>query len=112
METTISPASSPASSQIWRPGSSRSGGLFSKARLLTREEEQQLTRQYRDGRDPAVARKLIESHLPLVVKIARQCCSRPEMLADLVQEGCLGLMRAVEKYDPERNVRLSSYAAW
>src|SRR6185369_12616081 len=47
-----------------------------------------------------------------VVKIARQCCSRQSLLPDLIQEGTLGLMRAVEKYDPDRGIRLSSYAAW
>lgn len=85
---------------------------FKDARLLTREEEVEIARRYRESHDPAAARRLIESHLRLVAKIARQCCSRRELLADLIQEGCLGLMRAVEKYDPDRGIRLSSYAAW
>jgi RNA polymerase sigma-32 factor len=85
---------------------------FKQAKLLSREEETQLARQYRDQRDPAAGRRLVESHLRLVAKIARQCCSRPAMLPDLIQEGCLGLIRAVEKYDPDRGIRLSSYAAW
>jgi RNA polymerase sigma-32 factor len=80
--------------------------------LLSREEEVALAQKYRDTKDPALARKLVESHLRLVVKIARQCCSRQSLLPDLIQEGCLGLIRAVEKYDPERGIRLSSYAAW
>jgi RNA polymerase sigma-32 factor len=80
--------------------------------LLTREEEVALARSYRESHDPAIARKLVESHLRLVAKIARECCSRRELLPDLIQEGCLGLIRAVEKYDPERGIRLSSYAAW
>jgi RNA polymerase sigma-32 factor len=80
--------------------------------LLTRKEEVQLAQQYRDTHDPALARRLVESHLRLVVKIARQCCSRQSLLPDLIQEGCLGLIRAVEKYDPDRGIRLSSYAAW
>jgi RNA polymerase sigma-32 factor len=82
------------------------------ARLLSREEEESLARLYKQNHDPAVARKLIESHLRLVAKIARECCSRRELLPDLIQEGALGLMRAVEKFDPERGIRLSSYAAW
>jgi RNA polymerase sigma-32 factor len=82
------------------------------ARLLTREEELELAQRYKETRDPLVGRRLIESHLRLVVKIARQCCSRRELLPDLIQEGCLGLMRALEKYDPARGIRLSSYAAW
>jgi RNA polymerase sigma-32 factor len=85
---------------------------FKHSRFLTREEEADLARHYRETHDPAAARQLVESHLGLVTKIARQCCSRPEMLSDLIQEGCLGLMRAVEKFDPERGIRLSSYAAW
>jgi len=80
--------------------------------LLTPEEEIALAREYKATRDPAIARKLVESHLRLVAKIARQCCSRKSMLPDLIQEGALGLIRAVEKYDPERGIRLSSYAAW
>jgi RNA polymerase sigma-32 factor len=85
---------------------------FKQARLLTREEELDLARRYKESHDPLVGRRLIESHLRLVVKIARQCCSRRELLPDLIQEGCLGLMRALEKYDPDRGIRLSSYAAW
>jgi len=80
--------------------------------LLTRKEEVALAQQYRETHDPALARRLVESHLRLVVKIARQCCSRQSLLPDLIQEGCLGLIRAVEKYDPDRGIRLSSYAAW
>jgi RNA polymerase sigma-32 factor len=87
-------------------------GLKSNLPLLTREEEVELAVKYRETHDPAIARKLVESHLRLVVKIARDCCSRPALLPDLIQEGCLGLMRAVEKYDPDRGIRLSSYAAW
>jgi RNA polymerase sigma-32 factor len=80
--------------------------------LLSRKEEVDLAMKYRETKDPALARKLVESHLRLVVKIARQCCSRQSLLPDLIQEGCLGLIRAVEKYDPDRGIRLSSYAAW
>jgi RNA polymerase sigma-32 factor len=89
-----------------------STGPFKYAPLLAREEEERLARQYRETRDPAIASILVESHLRLVAKIARQCCSRPDLLPDLIQEGCMGLMRAVEKYDPDRGVRLASYAAW
>src|SRR6185436_3933527 len=66
--------------------------------LLTRKEEVALAQKYRETHDPALARRLVESHLRLVVKIARQCCSRQSLLPDLIQEGCLGLIRAVEKY--------------
>lgn len=90
----------------------RYGDVLKNARLLTREEEVELATKYRESHDPALARRLIESHLRLVVKIARQSCSRQSMLPDVIQEGCLGLIRAVEKYDPSRGIRLSSYAAW
>jgi RNA polymerase sigma-32 factor len=96
--------------------SSFAGPNFAMARtrspLLTREEEEDLARQYNATRDPAIGHRLVETHLRLVVKIARQCCSRRDMLPDLIQEGCMGLMRAVEKFDPSRQVRLSTYAAW
>jgi RNA polymerase sigma-32 factor len=88
------------------------GGPFRYAPVLSREEEEGLARRYRETHDPTIARTLVESHLRLVAKIARQCCSRAALLPDLIQEGCLGLMRAVEKYDPDRGVRLSSYATW
>jgi RNA polymerase sigma-32 factor len=98
------------------PGSSsvarKHVGGFQQTRLLTREEEVDLARRYQETQDRQLARRLVESHLRLVVKIARQCCSRPNLLPDLIQEGCLGLIRAVEKYDPNRGIRLSSYAAW
>jgi RNA polymerase sigma-32 factor len=94
------------------PTSSGKTNHFGHGRLLTRDEEGELARKYRETRDPAVARNLIESHLRLVAKIARRSCSRRDLLPDLIQEGCLGLMRAVEKYDPARGIRLSTYAAW
>jgi RNA polymerase sigma-32 factor len=80
--------------------------------ILSREEETRLAIQYRDTKDPEVARKLVEGHLRLVVKIARECSSRKALLPDLIQEGCLGLIKAVAKYDPTKGVRLSSYASW
>jgi RNA polymerase sigma-32 factor len=88
------------------------GGPFKYAPLLSREEEERLARRYRETHDPTIAGTLVESHLRLVAKIARQCCSRAALLPDLIQEGCLGLMRAVGKYDPDRGIRLSSYATW
>src|SRR6185295_17312025 len=53
--------------------------------LLTRKEEVALAQKYRETHDPALARRLVESHLRLVVKIARQCCSRQSLLPDLIQ---------------------------
>jgi RNA polymerase sigma-32 factor len=108
MRNTTAPARSVTT---WHSDYGRTGG-FKYIRVLPPEEVTDLARRYREGRDPEIARKLTESHLRLVVKIARQCSSQRIPLSDLVQEGCLGLMRAVEKYDPDRGIRLSSYAAW
>jgi RNA polymerase sigma-32 factor len=80
--------------------------------LLTREEELQLARKYRDTQDVGAAYRLVASNLRLVVKLAHEYHRNPLSLLDLVQEGNIGLMQAVKKYDPERGVKLSSYAAW
>jgi RNA polymerase sigma-32 factor len=80
--------------------------------LLTREEEHRLAVRFRDTGDVKAAYKLVASNLRLVVKLAHEYHRNPLSLLDLVQEGNIGLMQAVKKYDPERGVKLSSYAAW
>ncbi|AKQ64121.1 RNA polymerase sigma factor RpoH [Myxococcus hansupus] len=80
--------------------------------LLTRDEELQLARHYRASGDVNAAYRLVASNLRLVVKLAHEYHRNPLSLLDLVQEGNIGLMQAVKKYDPERGVKLSSYAAW
>ncbi|MFY1830436.1 sigma-70 family RNA polymerase sigma factor [Myxococcus fulvus] len=80
--------------------------------LLTREEELALSRHYRETGDVRTAYRLVASNLRLVVKLAHEYHRNPLSLLDLVQEGNIGLMQAVKKYDPERGVKLSSYAAW
>ena len=80
--------------------------------LLTREEEVALARRFRDTGDVKAAYKLVASNLRLVVKLAHEYHRNPLALLDLVQEGNIGLMQAVKKFDPERGVKLSSYAAW
>jgi RNA polymerase sigma-32 factor len=82
------------------------------AEVLPRDEELALARRYRETRDPDAAERLIRGHLRLVVKIAIECDRRRSHLLDLVQEGNLGLLHAVERYDPERGAKLSGYAAW
>lgn len=80
--------------------------------LLTREEEVALAKRYRDTGDVKAAYRLVASNLRLVVKLAHEYHRNPLSLLDLVQEGNIGLMQAVKKFDPERGVKLSSYAAW
>jgi RNA polymerase sigma-32 factor len=80
--------------------------------LLTREEEHQLAVRYRETGDLKAAYHLVTSNLRLVVKLAHEYHRNPLSLLDLIQEGNIGLMQAVKKYDPNRGVKLSSYAAW
>ncbi|HOX48622.1 MAG TPA: RNA polymerase sigma factor RpoD/SigA [Spirochaetia bacterium] len=79
--------------------------------LLTADEERELSRQIAAG-DEAARRRLIEANLRLVVKIARGFVTADMPLVDLIQEGNLGLIKAAEKFDGERNVRFSTYASW
>ncbi len=78
--------------------------------VLDAEEERRLARLYRDENNLAAARKLIVSNLRFVVHIARGYAGYGLPQADLIQEGNVGLMKAVKRFDPEMNVRLVSYA--
>jgi len=80
--------------------------------VLSREEEHELALRYRDTGDVQAAYRLVASNLRLVVKIAHEYRRSAFQLLDLIQEGNLGLMQAVKKYDPMKGVKLSSYAAW
>lgn len=80
--------------------------------LLTVEEEQHLARAYRDEGDLAAAHRLVIGNLRFVVKIAHEYRHYGFKMLDLVQEGNVGLMLAVKKFDPDRGYRLISYAVW
>jgi RNA polymerase nonessential primary-like sigma factor len=105
----------PASSK--RPAASSSDvtriylSEIGRAKLLTAQEEKDLTMAARKG-CMASRQRMIESNLRLVVKVARAYIKRGLPLLDLVEEGNLGLIRAVEKFDPDRGCRFSTYATW
>ncbi len=80
--------------------------------LLSLEEESRLARKYREEGDVRAAYTLVLANLRLVVKIAYEFRRNFVNFMDLIQEGNIGLMRAVEKFDPYKGVKLSSYAAW
>ena len=78
--------------------------------LLTAEQEQELARRWRKDEDVDAARKMVMSHLRLVVAISRNYLGYGLPQGDLIQEGNVGLMKAVKRFDPDQGVRLVSYA--
>ena len=78
--------------------------------MLTPERETELGRRLKEGNDLTAARDLVLSHLRLVVSVARNYMGYGLPQADLIQEGNIGLMKAVKRFDPERGVRLASFA--
>jgi RNA polymerase sigma-32 factor len=80
--------------------------------LLTVEEEQSLAREYQRKGDTRAAHTLVTANLRFVVKIANEYRSYGFKTGDLVQEGNIGLLKAVQKFDPDKGVRLISYAVW
>ena len=80
--------------------------------LLTPEEEKRLTTHYATTQDVRTAARLVTANLRLVVKLAYEYRRAYKNIMDLIQEGNIGLMQAVKRYDPYRGVKLSSYAAW
>ncbi len=86
-------------------------GRIRSGRLLDAQEEKDLSRRAREG-DMAARRRLIECNLRLVISIAKKYRGRGVLFEDLIQEGNAGLIRAVEKFDPEMGNRFSTYATW
>jgi len=80
--------------------------------LLSREEELEIARRYHKTQDPADAFKLVTANLRLVVKVANEFARASRNLLDLIQEGNIGLMEAVKKFDPYQGIRFPSYAVW
>jgi RNA polymerase sigma-32 factor len=80
--------------------------------LLSVEEEQRLARIFAADRDTRAAHRLVTANLRFVVKVAYEYRSYGFRMADLIQEGNIGLMKAVQKFDPDKGIRLISYAVW
>ena len=85
---------------------------ISKHKLLTIEEEKELTAELLKTGDIEIAKKLVLANLRLVVKIALEYKNSYKNVMDLIQEGNIGLMKAVSKYDPSKGAKLSYYASW
>jgi len=80
--------------------------------FLTAEEERSLAEEYRKTHDVEAARKLVSAHLRLVVRIAMEYRKAYYSVLDLIQEGNVGLMHAVKKFDPDKGARFAHYASW
>lgn len=85
---------------------------ISVKKLLTLEEERELAKRIKDDGDDEARKKIIESNLRLVVSIAKRYVGNGVSLSDLIQEGNMGLMKAVNKFDPSKGFRFSTYASW
>lgn len=119
IETLLARAPADLAGDRDKPGDAARGrellGLYltdiAKVPLLTPEQEQELARRVQAG-DADAERKLIEANLRLVVRVARRYLNRGLSLLDLIEEGNLGLLRAVTKFQPGRGTRFSTYAVW
>ncbi|MCK4958846.1 MAG: sigma-70 family RNA polymerase sigma factor, partial [Planctomycetes bacterium] len=80
--------------------------------LLTWEEEKELANRIQEFQDPEAREHLVSSNLRLVVNIAKRFSGRTMTLGDLIEEGNLGLLRAVDTFDSEHGVRFSTYSSW
>ncbi len=103
------------STELFEEGELRAERLYlkdlRKLSVMTLEDERFYAGRIAEG-DPEARKKLIEANLRLVVKIARKYMNQGLSTLDLIEEGNIGLIRAVEKFDPSRNCRFSTYATW
>lgn len=119
LETLLARAPAELAGDRDKPGDAARGrellGLYlrdiAKVPLLTPEQEQELARRVQTG-DADAERQLIEANLRLVVRVARRYLNRGLSLLDLIEEGNLGLLHAVTKFQPGRGTRFSTYAVW
>jgi RNA polymerase primary sigma factor len=119
LETLLARAPADLAGDRDKPGDAARGrellGLYlrdiAKVPLLTPEQEQELARRVQAG-DADAERQLIEANLRLVVRVARRYLNRGLSLLDLIEEGNLGLLHAVTKFQPGRGTRFSTYAVW
>lgn len=114
ISTELTPSSNAMSMAVANPGALGSIeayiGAVNRLPVLSSERERKLALDLRDNNNLEAARQLIESHLRLVVSVARQYLGYGLAHADLIQEGNIGLMKAVKRFDPDRGVRLVSFA--
>ncbi|MBI2520324.1 MAG: RNA polymerase factor sigma-32 [Bdellovibrio sp.] len=116
-ELPIVPVSNGRAVTLYEPGPTRDPLILylrqiARYKLLSPEQEQALTRALHETGDIEVAKQLVLANLRLVVKIAFEYRKVYQNLMDLIQEGNLGLMKAVSKYDPDKGAKLSYYASW
>ncbi len=107
-----SPMKTPATRSSYRSALDHYLAEAGKHPVLSREEEQELGKRWAEHRDRDAFDKLVRSNLRFVIKVAAAQRNRGVPLEDLIQEGNLGLIQAVEKFDPRRKVRLLTYALW